>query len=239
MKITSATWEFRNLGLDVQEIDLNHGDCEKLKEQFDLLNAPYQVAKVEAGDNDILGFLQDNEFRFIEDQIKMCHLLNDVQRSRTHQRMHDAVGYRIMDEADFNELLREVDDGMFDTDRFAIDDRFGKKISSKRYHNWICDMKEQGIVPYAFTYKDKACAFVVLKPEKHGIYHSVIGGYYRSFRESGMGIVQKEIDIVKELGGRRIISAVSSNNIFQIRAMCINGYVPFGVEHVLVKYVCG
>lgn len=237
MRLINATWEKRNLGVNVQEIYLCDDDYENLEDSLSELTAPYQVAKVVGGSFCILAKLQNHGFFYIEDQITMCHHLNDVYRTSIHQRLQESVGFRLMNDHDFEEMLDEVDQGMFDTDRIALDDKFGVEISAKRYHNWICDLNEQGIRPYAFLYKGRVCAFVVLKPKESGIYQSVLGGFYKDFRGTGLGVVQKEMDIVKSLHGKRIVSSVSSNNILQMRAMCLNGYVPLETDHVLVRHL--
>ena len=181
--------------------------------------------------------LQKNGFVYIEDQIQVLHNLQKVERSRLHQRMQDSVTYHKMDNNELDELYNEINEGMFDTDRIALDDEFGKSISAKRYNNWIKDMVEEGIIPYALIYKEAVCAFVVLKEVSKGIYDSVLGGYYKAYRNTGLGIVEKEMDIVNDIGGKKIYSSVSSNNPTQLRAMCINGYVPVGINHVFVKHV--
>ena len=237
MRIVNAIWEKRNLGVNVQEFYLCDDDYEKLEDELLKLDAPYQVAKVVGGSFRVLEELQKRGFLYIEDQITMCHLLNDVYRTAIHQRMQESVGFRLMNDRDFEEMLYEVDQGMFDTDRIALDERFGMEISAKRYHNWICDLNEQGIRPYAFVYKDRVCAFVILRPKESGVFQSVLGGFYKEFRGTGLGVVQKEMDIVKSLHGKRIVSSVSSNNILQMRAMCLNGYIPSETDHVLIRHL--
>lgn len=51
-----------------------------------------------------------------------------------------------------------------------------------------------------------------------------------------MGTVLKEMEYVKNLGGKKVYTSVSSNNIRQLRNLIINGYIPTGVDHVFVRY---
>ena len=238
MEIIDAKWEYRNLGMTVQEISFDENDTvDNSFESIRYLKAQYQVAKVKADNTEVLYMLQKNGFVYIEDQIHVLHNLQKVERNRLHQRMQDSVTYHKMDNNELDELYMEINEGMFDTDRIALDDKFGKSISAKRYNNWIKDMVEEGITPYALIYKDSVCAFVVLKEVDKGIFDSVLGGYYKAYRNTGLGIVEKEMDIVSAMGGKKIYSSVSSNNPTQLRAMCINGYIPVGINHVLVKHV--
>lgn len=238
MKIIDASWEKRNLGLSVQEIFFEEDDSiDELESVLIQLNAKYQVAKINARNHDILAAIQNHGFKYIEDQIRVCHDLHEVERNRLHQRLQDSVTYHKMNDSELEELYHEVSDGMFDTDRIALDNRFGKDISSKRYINWIKDLVNDEIIPYALIYKGSVCAFVLLKEIEPRVFDSILGGYYKDYRYTGLGIVEKEMDIVRELGGKKLFSSVSSNNPVQLRAMCINGYVPVGINHVLVRHV--
>ena len=62
-------------------------------------------------------------------------------------------------------------------------------------------------------------------------------GKKRKYRKSGLGIVQKEQEIVKGLGGKRVLTAVSSNNPGQLRALITNGYITTHIEHVIVNHI--
>ncbi len=238
MEIIDAKWEYRNLGMTVQEISFDENDTDSDSyESLKCLKAQYQVAKVKADNPAVLYMLQKNGFIYIEDQIQVVHNLQKVERNKLHQRMQDSVTYHKMDKYELDELYNEISEGMFDTDRIALDEMFGKSISAQRYTNWVKDMVEEGIIPYALIYKESVCAFVVLKQVDKGIYDSVIGGYYKAFRNTGLGIVEKEMDIVSDIGGKKIYSSVSSNNPTQLRSMCINGYIPVEINHVLIKHV--
>ena len=45
------------------------------------------------------------------------------------------------------------------------------------------------------------------------------------------------MEYVRGLGGKRIRTSVSSNNIRQFRNLIINGYLPVGVKHVFTRYI--
>ena len=38
------------------------------------------------------------------------------------------------------------------------------------------------------------------------------------------------------MGGKRVITSVSSNNVGQFRALIMNGYKPYAVDHVLIRH---
>ena len=238
MNIVDAVWEKRNLGVSVQEISFDGVDDEAaFRDGIVKLDAQYQVAKVASENVPITKLIQEVGFEFIEDQIELFHDLRVVNHNSLHQRMRDAISYHVMSDEEIDELMEEVNGGMFDTDRISVDPEFGKEMAASRYANWISDLLKQGALCYAQEYKGRNCAFVILKEGDRGIYHSVLGGYYKEFRKTGLGVVWREMDIVRELGGKGIETAVSSNNPLQLRSLCLNGYLPKSVKHVFVKHI--
>jgi hypothetical protein len=237
MKIINAQWEKRNLGLDTYEIEFEKSDIlSDVEQEFQALSAPYMVVKVPSERNDISEFVQRVGFFYIEDLIHVEHDLHETKRSLLHQRLYDATSYREMTEKDVVVLRDEIIRGMFDSDRISKDVRFGKKISAKRYLNWLDDLLEQGAKPYVILYKEDAAGFIVLQTKDGVKYSSVLGGGYEKYRNSGLGLVQKEQEIVKKLGGKKVTTSVSSNNPSQVRALMLNGYIPVGIDHVFIKH---
>lgn len=237
MKIIDAFWEEKNLGVTTAEvvIDLDDGAFD-VESQLKALKKQYIVCKVPSGKSEILYMLQKYGFMYIEDQIEVEHDLHEISRNRIMQRLYDSLDYRVMNEDDINELLCEIENGMFDSDRISLDSHFSKELSAQRYKNWLLELVGNGAIPYLFSYKGEPAGFIILKTEDQLTYHSVLGGGYAKFRKSGLGIVIKEMEIVKSLGGKRVITSVSSNNANQVKALIVNGYVPSKIEHVLIKH---
>ncbi len=237
MKIINAVWEQRNLGVDAAEIQFEMNDrIEDIADSFENVAAAYLVAKIPGGRGDLCEFVQDHEYRYIEDLIQVEHDLHEPVRTPLHQRLYNATSYRKMTEEDIDILQREVMAGMFDSDRISQDYVFGKDVAAKRYCNWIHDLIEQGATPYVILYKEESTGFVILKTADGVYYESVLGGGYRRYRNTGLGLIQKEQEIVRRAGGKRVTTHVSSNNPAQLRALMINGYVPMGIDHIFVKH---
>ena len=238
MNIVRAEWEKRNLGVECIEVSISKNDdpvvvLDVLKDQ----TAAYQVIKISS--DTLLPFdeLQGHGFVYAEDQIAVEHDLHVPKRTKIHQRLYDASAFHEMNEADYCTLLQEVEEGMFSTDRIARDPFFGPEVSAKRYKGWLSDLRETGALFYGITYKDEVAGFVVLQTKDNGkTYTSVLGGGYKKYRNSGLGIVQKEYEIVKMLGGKRVYTRVSSNNPGQLKALVLNGWLPINIEHIFVKH---
>lgn len=237
MKRIDAYWEERNLGCSTVEFLIEKEDkVSDVQYEINCVQSSYTVLKIPSDCHEFLLYFQRQEFVYIEDQIRMEHDLHTVEYSRVVQRLYDAMTYRIMDERDYAQLLEEVGQNMFITDRISLDPYFSIETAAKRYTNWIQDLIKKGAYLYVMDYKDSSAGFVILTTKDNKNYESILGGGYRSFRETGLGIVQKEQEIVRALGGKKLYSSVSSNNPAQMRAMVLNGYVPIGVTHVLIKH---
>lgn len=237
MRIIDAKWEETNIGVTTAEIVIDMNDTvEEIKKAISEIDKQYMVCKVLSGRSDVTLLLQDMGFKYIEDQIEFEHDLHEVERSRILQRLYDSLPYKLMDEADIRFLFDEIDKGMFDSDRISLDPFFTKAQSANRYKNWISSMVERGAYPYVMSYKGEPAGFVILTTDDGVTYHSVLGGGYEKFRGTGLGIVNREMEMTKKLGGKKLLTSVSSNNANQLKVLVSNGYVPRKVEHVFIKH---
>lgn len=240
MKIIDAVWEERNLGVTSAEIIIEKDDTpEYVSEQLAGISSGYSVVKVPSGMSHLLKTVQENGYVFIEDMIHVEHDLREVEMSRVLKRLYESTSYRSMTDADFEQLRTEIEKGMFDNDRISNDSYFPSGTSAKRYLNWTNDLKAGGALFYAITYGSENVGFVVLDKKDEKTYYSVLGGGYEKFRRSGTGIIQKEPEITRKLGGKRLVTSVSSNNVGQLKALIMNGYRPYAIDHVLVKHRMG
>lgn len=237
MQIIEAVWEKRNLGVDTVEVEIDANDlCEDVMQQLRYLKNQYIVLKVDSGCSDISENVQNIGYRFVEDIITLEHDLHEIKRSSLYQRLYDAASYTKMDDDDYAELLREVNNNLFENDRISKDSHFEKEKTNIRYLNWIKDLKEKEAGFYKISYKSEAAGFVILQTKDGKEYISILGGAYAKFRKRGTGIIQKEQAIVKKLGGKCVKSRVSSNNVNQLRALIVNGYIPKQIHHIFVKH---
>ncbi len=238
MKLIDAWWEKRNLGVETKELICEETDTsEEVEKAISGLCAAYLVIKVPGGRPDLTMCVQKAGFSYVEDQIRVTHDLHDIKRNPLHQRLYEATSYRKMEKEDIEQLFEEIKKGMFDSDRISNDPAFEKGMAAERYANWTKDLLEKGAHPYVILYKEEPAGFIILQTKDYKTYTSVLGGGYEKFRRSGLGVIQKEQEIVKKLGGKRVETQVSSNNPAQLKALVLNGYIPQNIEHVFVKHV--
>ena len=237
MKIIDAIWEKENLGVTSKEVlvDLNDS-VDVVKNGLATLNDQYIVVKVPASQFGITTLVQDMGYKFVEEMIEVEHDLHEVKRNRILQRLYDSLDYKEMDASDIETLYSEVDKGMFSSDRISNDSHFSAELSARRYKNWIKSMLNSGAIPYVMSYKGEPAGFIILTTKDKIVYHSVLGGGYEKFRKTGLGMVQKEQEIVKSLGGKFVSTNVSSNNVNQCKALLANGYTVRKINHVFVKH---
>ena len=238
MRIVNAVWEKKNLGVNAYELSIETGDnIDEVKQQIENIDGDYIVIKVPSDLSEFNSIVQELGFLYIEDLIHVEHDLKEVERNRIIQRLYDETTYREMTDEDFEQLITEIKDGMFDSDRISNDPHFGKEKAANRYINWSKDLRNKGARFYAIRYRDDNTGFVVLDTKDQITYSSILGGGYQKYRKSGIGIIQKEQEITKALGGKRVVTTVSSNNVGQFKALIMNGYKPYAIEHVFVKHI--
>ena len=237
MKIIDAVWEKENLGVTCKEvlIDLNDS-ADDVRSALSAIDDQYIVVKIPASNFEIMNLVQDLGYKFVEENIAVEHDLHEVKRNRILQRLYDSLDYRQMNDDDIAVLYSEVEKGMFSSDRISNDPHFSKELSARRYKNWIRNMLNSGGIPYVMSYKGEPAGFIILTTKDRLVYHSVLGGGYEKFRKTGLGMVQKEQEIVKSLGGKLVTTNVSSNNVNQCKALLANGYTVTDITHVFVKH---
>ena len=237
MKVIDAIWEKENLGVTSKEVLVDSNDSvDVVNTGLANLNDQYIVVKVPASQFGITTLVQDMGYKFVEEMIEVEHDLHEVKRNRILQRLYDSLDYKEMDASDIETLYSEVDKGMFSTDRISNDPHFSVELSARRYKNWIKFMLNSGAIPYVMSYKGEPAGFIILTTKDKIVYHSVLGGGYEKFRKTGLGMVQKEQEIVKSLGGKFVSTNVSSNNVNQCKALLANGYTVRNINHVFVKH---
>ena len=237
MKIIDSVWEKENLGVTSKEIVIEiNDDASEVSQVLNSFDEQYIVLKIPSGKSNIMRIANGLGYCFIEDIIEVEHDLHEVKRNKILQRLYDSLTYRLMETEDIDNLYNEISKGMFTNDRISNDPIFSIELSARRYKNWIKSLINEGALPYVMSYKEEPAGFIILTTKDKVTYYSVLGGGYEKFRNTGLGMVQKEQEIVKKLGGKRVTTNVSSNNVSQIKALLANGYTFSKIDHVYVKH---
>lgn len=238
MKIVDAYWEKRNLGVSTTEFTVEDNDTiEKIKETLNDCTSGYQVLRLPNHLSHFLFSVQDLGFRFVEDMFSLKNDLQPVAMDHIVERLYKEICFDSMKNDDIEHLLNKVEHGMFDSDRVFIDPAFGASCSRKRYYNWLKDETERDSLFFKYMYRGRTFGFSALKNKGKGVYNAYLGGVYPEYQKSGLGSAVFVADIVRHLGGRCVVTNVSSNNIKQIKNILKKGFIITSLSHVFIKHM--
>ena len=239
MKVIDAVWEKRNLGVITQEVTVTQDDSLiDLKKAIENLDSQYNVVKLPAGKVDMMFYLQEQGFKFIEGFIHVTHDLKTVEMNPIQKRIDDAVTYELMSENDINYLFKEIRDGLFYTDRIYLDSYFSNEQAANRYVNWIKDELERGTELYKLIFKNETFGFFTFKEIDKNIYYPFLAGVYKEFQSTSLGSVFCYKPIVEAIKrkGKMISTYVSTNNLNTLRVHSSLGFSFNEISYVFVRH---
>ena len=238
MKITDAFWEKRNLGVSCTEITLDISDTMTELDRALDDTADYMVLKIPAQNNSLQFELPKRGFVYVEDMLTVSSDLSIPELNRIQQQIMRDISIEEMDEESFEVLLDEVRGGLFDSDRVSLDPHFTKEQVGNRFCGWLSDERARNTRFYQYRYKGERVGFVLLHDDGKGEFSSVLGGLYKAYRRSAIGNTLNYLNFMKakELGGKRIVTNVSSNNPVQVRSLLACGYKITQINHVYVRH---
>lgn len=240
MKVVDAVWEQRNLGVSCIEITIEKGDTvESVRRQIPKYHAQYIVVKVPACRMDVMFALTEIQFIFVECAFHVTHDLKKYEVMGIQKRLVDAVQYSLMDKDDLSILFTEIREGMFTTDRIALDPYFTPMQAANRYVGWISDELGRGSQVYKLTYKDDSIGFFTFKDMGNGVYYPFLAGMYKNGIKTGLGINSLYKPICESIrrSGRMISTYISSNNPNAFHAHTYLNFKFNELSYVYIKHL--
>ena len=238
MKIVDAVWEKRNLDVNTVEISIDKSDkLEDISKTIQLQNAEYQVIRVVDGYIECNKLLAEYGFTFVETMCVIHNNLKNLTGDLITERFKKQMMCKQMDESEHEILYNDFSNGLFKTDRIALDSQFGVELANKRYIGWIRDEIQRGAIPLNIYYKDYPAGFIIYRVED-GIANVTLGGLYSKYQNSGIGaaLYSKGYEHLKQEGIKKTISAVSTNNFGAFRANLAIGYEIYRFEYIFVRH---
>jgi hypothetical protein len=173
-----------------------------------------------------------------------CNLLFDLRKfeqiplSSVQRRLVDSAGYSEMDDKDKERLFGEIRAGLFNTDRIFLDPHFTNGIAATRYVNWLNDAVVQGAMLYKIVYKGDSIGFFIIKSIGGGIYYPFLAGMYGGHQKSGLGLnaIYQPLSCVKSIGGKKVDTYVSTNNMSVLRMHTRLGFEIGHINNVFIKH---
>jgi hypothetical protein len=237
MKIIDAIWEERNLGLKTFEVIVSEEDSWKdLKDVIEKLSYEYLVIKIPPSRTDLMFKVSALGLVFVELVITAHFSGQNKELKNLEKRIIQSLCWSETTEENRNMLFEEISNGLFKTDRIAIDPNFGIKKSSQRYLGWIEDEIKLGSVLYQITKEGNLIGFFLLKKNGPDSSTAILAGLLEKYQRSGLGFVLNhfEIEASNQMGSSTVYSTFSANNR---GALAIHMSMGYTVDRQLYVYV--
>ena len=248
MKIVNAEWEIRNLGVKTIEISIEKNDT--LLSEKDLIatiekhirqyEASYVVVKSDSRYSAISLYLQRAGFIFMENQIDLRANRTDIADSvEKYRKVCAGAHCRLANEEDIQMIFSEMERGIFDTDRVALDPYFGVKAANRRYLFWIQDELKRGAWATIYTFEDDPIGFSLDKASANGkTIISLLGGLFNQPETRRLGAILRYAGAVGfcNSGFLFLKTAVSSNNLNILQLHLAFGCRITAIKNVLIKH---
>lgn len=239
MKIINATWEKRNLGLDVIEIEFEPNDNVKSINNLHGLKADYFVVKLPIKNLLLAHEIEDDGFRFMETQFNLSlDLTKDIKGPSYLKKISEKVTYReINNQRSFEEILDRIDEKMFDTDRVSLDYILPKNTILKRYKGWIKDEFAKNSIICELLRGKASIGFFLLKKRNAETMDSILAGIFSKYKKLGLGfaVIEKHVEFSRKNNFKKVVTRVSSNNLVSLKMHLELGYEIKGLNYVFRK----
>lgn len=245
MKTVYADWEKRNLGCEVYETTVDETDDQALvlTELESIPRPSIHVCNLPVGRADLYELMGVWDYTFFEAKL---HTKVGVKAlyglPAAYRRVFELYAVEIVDgPSGLEEVIQEINKGIFSTDRIALDPKFGLAYANRRYANWVRDEFEGG-ESMLFRILEKTTGqgvgFHLLRKPVGMTVTGLVGGLYIGAQDAGLGAVMSiaAIEATQQLGAKILVSKVSSNNIPVIRCHEACGNSIVGAEYVFVGH---
>jgi hypothetical protein len=216
MKIIEATWEKRNLGKYVLEVEIENSDqIDAVRDDLNRLTADYIVLKIPCSLGEFIQPIQAIGFKFMEVLTHSIFDSNLPALSPIEEKFLNNIRSEQISALNGQLLDSAIAQGMFNTDRISLDPKFMRGLSGNRYLGMLQDERARGATIYQITYKEDFVGFYILRFLNETTSYSSIGGIIPKYQNKGLGILMNYLQIRQsyELGAREVLSTFSSNNV--------------------------
>lgn len=241
MEVIDCYWEEVNLGEKTCELDISEAVLPVTEIQDLVPKYKYMVIKTGTGNLPFYRDLSAIGFYFVENQISLS--VNSALINKNDIVINKFLNKASIEECrsmtDLEEILKNIDDSMFSTDRIALDDYYGTAIANRRYKNWIRTSFEQSQIHIMkIMYKGQNVGFGMLKDEGHKIDY-LLGGIFSEYKMLGTGILVPLVPYMYLLKDERramIATKVSSNNLDVLKCYMNCNYNMVDMKYIFVRH---
>lgn len=239
MVVKEAPYEKRNLGVAAVIFTVVPTDtAADILPAVSACDAEYQELHIPAGNFAALCTAQQAGFQFIETAIRLQLDLKDLALPRVLQRFEPYLSAVEADECTFAQILQRVEQGdMFLTDKIALNPRFGKAASGRRYRYWLQDARAQGASCLLVRYKGESIGFGAGQRIAPTVMDAFLAGIFPEFSRTGLGFAAaySTLRVWQGEGITRSVASVSSNNVPVLKVNEMLGYKVSGLEYIYIR----
>lgn len=247
MRFIDAFWEKRNLGVDSLEVEVEDKDfilnpAETEKRIFacrDDKGYAYIVVKVPEGHVEYDYYLQHHGWWKIESQIELVTNAKTAEaETRKYENILDGIDIEEIDQqSQVDAIKQEIERGIFQTDRIALDPSFGVGVAGKRYANWVQDEFECGSsLSYGIVDGEKVS--FALARYNGASQEGLLGGLFCMSSSRQMAGLIEAFRMRKAIrqGIKHFHTFVSSNNVVVLKLHEAMGYRVKSIKGVYVRH---
>lgn len=245
MKVVDAFWEKRNFGYDVVEIVLNRKDLEALdgvilEFESNYLDK-YVVLKMPVADLKALHRFEKLNFNYMETSFGIFKNIKDNGCVEILKGVENPLSIKELEtESEFLEVLENIGDDMFLTDRVYLDPALDKSVARSRCINWLKQEYYQNDkcrtrVYFKKTTGEKVGFALDLHDRQKGVLYAVLGGIYSKYQDMGyspFSFQAGEQDALR-IGVKKIKTSISSNNLGILKIYSLFGFQVHSIQYTL------
>jgi hypothetical protein len=218
MNIVTAYWDEKITGLKQCEITFTKGDNYQTYLDADVeRNFEFSVIKIPIGNLKLVHQLEDFGYRYLENQLVLSFSVEQLDHINSiWSRLFDGFSYKkLITRDEIANVTSQVNDNMFEADRYSQDPYWAGDLSSKRYVNWINELFNLSQVRfYSMIKNGNEVGFFAIKSESQKVNSCPIAGIYNQFKFSGyiFVLVWDILVISRDMGVKKFFTSISSNN---------------------------
>ena len=241
MRVVEAVWEKRNLGVTCIEMEIGKQDAvPDIEQVISERTEQYQVAKVSAGNVAAVFALQKHGFQFIETLFQTeISLEKRPEPPELYRKLQLDAGYHTASDSEQEAAIAQILRGdIFSTDRVALDPVFSHALSARRNALWAQDaLTGKNAAMIITEYRGQNVGFNILA-DKGSYCDGLLGGLFAEFQNTGTGFanVYSALNAAHDMGAKKMISHVSSNNFQMYKLHLLYGMRVTHMTYNLVKH---
>jgi hypothetical protein len=137
-----------------------------------------------------------------------------------------------------NDVINNISEDLFNTDRISLDPEFNSHQSLIRYRNWIKNEYKKNEL-YEIVYCSKKIGFFMIKYIDNDSMDPVLASLYPRYKNFGLGfsIIELPIKVAIEKSVKFIETKVSSNNLPVVKLYIEYKYSIVNINYVLRKII--